>query len=148
MAVPFVGFGSTAGRAGDVVSLGQVELDTQMGLFLPARSTEGGSAGARTASEAASQALGLRVLPQAWAQNTDTRRRLLGGKKARLRTQTWALCTAPLPPNPGVYPRLRGSSFSTLTSSSLRTGSLRAPPPTPRPLRVTLLVPELGNRVI
>lgn len=42
-------------------------------------------------------ALGLRDLPQAWTKNTDTRSRSLSQAKAQLRTQTWALCTAPTP---------------------------------------------------
>lgn len=144
MAVPFAGFGSTTGRAGDVISLGQVELDTQIQLFLPAHSMEGGLARARTAFEAASQALGLRVCPQAWATNTDTRRRLIGGKspaphanlgplhrtRPPIRSCTRGFAATPAPPSP---------------PSSLGTGSLRAPPSTPRPLRVTLPVPELGN---
>lgn len=84
------GLGSTSRMAGNDVSWGQVELGTQIQLFFPGNPVTGRLRRAgqrrRQAARPCQVALGLRVVPQAWTENADTRRLpLLAG---RSHTQT------------------------------------------------------------
>lgn len=97
MAVLFVGLGSAAARAGDVVSWGHVELNTQIRLGTLHREA---SAGTRTVSEAAGQAtravLGLHVPSQAWTKNKDTLRSPLACKSPAMHANLGPLHAPPL----------------------------------------------------
>lgn len=136
MAVLFVGLGSAAARAGDVVSWGHVELNTQIRLDTLHREA---SAGTRTVSEAAGQAtravLGLHVPPQAWTKNKDTVRSPLACKSPAMHANLGPL-HAPPPPAPSNHAPTRVRRLLSLhlyPHSPLETGPLRVPLPTPPP---------------
>lgn len=123
--------GRTSGMAGNDVSWGQVELDTQIQLFFffSWKSWRLGRAGQRRrqAARPCHMALGLGVLPQAWTENADTRRLPL--LEGRSRTQTWTLCTAP--PYSMAHPPPFNSSPSTPTPRRARGWPFKSPAPTP-----------------
>lgn len=119
-----------------------------MRLFPPARSTAGGlGTGSVQGSQPGDPCGAGAACPATGVDHKyDTRRLLLAGKSLAPHASRGPLHCPPTPHQSRTRQASRFLSLHPHLQARLGTGALRAPPPTPLPLRVTVPGPEVGSQ--